>query len=404
MVAQCGMRQYRTDLPYRFHPPKPAAWFRPIGLWLNRRILRRTFRVTRLETEGWERVRERVDAGDAVLLAPNHADHADPHVLCKAANRAGLDLSFMAARELFDGEGLKARALQRMGVFSVDRDGPDVAAIRAAIGILKKGGSPLVIFPEGEIYHHHERLDPLHEGAAAILLRVARKLAGGRRALLVPVALRYRHDPSVPESFGERISAMEDRIGWKPRPRMGTDKRMIRLGAGVLALKEIEYLGRPGEGTMAERVRGLAETLLDQVEKNHGSDPHASTTPDRVRAARYRIRRRLLSLENPPGESERVGLLEDLDRAFLALQAHSYTAGYLLEKPTLDRRAETLMRLEEDLLGHCRYPAPRTARAVAGEPVDVGALLASGEIDAKKGAAKLTGMLEERLAELIENS
>ena len=398
------MRKYRTDLPYRFHPPRPAWWFRPVGLRINRRFLRRHFRVDFLETEGWRRVKELVEAGDSVLLAPNHADHADPHVLCEAARRERFELRFMAARELFDGEGMKARALQWMGVFSVDRDGPDVAAIRAAIGILKAGGCPLVIFPEGEIYHHHERLDPLHEGAASILLRVARKPAGGRRTLLVPVALRYRHDSSVEETFGERLSVLEDRIGWKPRPRMDLDKRMIRLGAGVLALKEVEYLGHPGEGTMAERLERLADTLLGQIEDRHGRDARATSTPERVRAARYRIRRRLLSKDDPPGESERAELIEDLDCAFVALQAHSYPEGYLLEKPTLNRRAETLMRLEEDLLGQCRYPTPRTAHAVAGEPLDVGALLATGELDAKSGAAPLTKLLEERLGKLLESS
>jgi len=398
------MRQYRTDLPYRFHPPMAARWFRPFGLWLNRRFLRRGYRVERLEMEGWGRVREAVEAGDAVLLAPNHADHADPHVLCDVARQAGFNLCFMAARELFDNKWLQARALQRMGVFSVDRDGPDVAAIRAAIGILKKDGCPLVIFPEGEIYHHHERLDPLHDGAASILLRVARKLAEGRRAMLIPVALRYRHDPSVSESFSGRISVLEDRIGWTPRPRMESDQRMIRLGAGVLALKEIEYLGHPGEGDMAPRLHCLADTLLNQVEEKHGRDPHAVATPERVRAARYRIRRRLLSANHPPDMAERAELLEDLDRAFVALQAHSYPVGYLLEKPTLDRRAETLMRLEEDLLGRCSYPTPRTARAVAGEPIDVARLLASGEIDAKSGAGELTKRLEQRLSDLVENS
>jgi 1-acyl-sn-glycerol-3-phosphate acyltransferase len=398
------MRQYRTDLPYHFHPPKPARWFLPAGLWYNRRFLRRRFRVEHLEIAGWERVADAIRAGDSVLLAPNHADHADPHVLCEVARRSGCWLRFMAAREIFDAGPLQARALQWMGVFSVDRDGPDVAAIRTAIGILKDGAHPLVIFPEGEIYHHHERLDPLHEGAASVLLRVARKQPEGRRALLVPVALRYRHDPSVRESFADRLSILEDRIGWKPRPGMEPDKRMIRLGAGVLALKEIEYLGNPGKGTLAKRLDCLAGTLLSQVEKRRGRDANASSVPERVRAARYRIRRKLLSKDKPPEKPERTALLEDLDRVFVALQAYSYPDGYLLEKPTLDRRAETLMRLEEDLLGYCNYPSPRTARVVAGEPLDAGTLPASGEIDPKSGPRSRTKQLEEHLAALVRES
>jgi 1-acyl-sn-glycerol-3-phosphate acyltransferase len=396
------MRALRTDLPYRFHPPKPIGWLRPLARWLNRgHCLRDRYRVTRIGSTGWEPVREAVAAGDAVLLAPNHADHADPHVLLEVAWRLGIDLRFMAARELFDSSRWQAWALQRIGVFSVDRDGPDLAAIRTAIGILVDGGHPLVVFPEGEIYHHHEWLDPLHEGVASILLRAAGKLAEGRRALLVPVALRFRHDAAVEQSFDRRLAALEQRIGWKPKAAMPLDERIVRLGAGVLALKEVEYLGHPGQGSLAERLKHLAMEMLARVEAEHGADPRAGQVPERVRSARYRIRRRLLDEKDPPDAARRRALFDDLDRAFLALQAHSYPAGYLLERPTLDRRAETLMRLEEDLVGTCCYGAGRSATATAGEPIDVSALLGAGELDARRGATALTARLEERLVKLV---
>jgi hypothetical protein len=94
-------------------------------------------------------------------------------------------------------------------------------------------------------------------------------------------------------------------------------------------------------------------------------------------------------------------LLDDLDRVFTALQAHSYIGDYLLAEATLDRRAETLMKLEEDLLGFPNYPAPRTARVTAGEPIPVSELLAKGELPAKGGATALTALLEQRLAALL---
>jgi hypothetical protein len=185
---------------------------------------------------------------------------------------------------------------------------------------------------------------------------------------------------------------------------MPVDERIVRLGAGVLALKEVEYLGRPGQGTLAERLGGLAAAMLGIVEEKHGVDPKAEQVPERVRSARYRIRRRLLDEKDPPDAGQKQELFDDLDRAFVALQAHSYPEGYLLENPTLDRRAETLMRLEEDLLGSCRYGAERSATAAAGEPIDVTALLASDELSAKGGAPVLTAMLEERLGRLLRAS
>lgn len=396
------MRWLPTHLPYRFREPKPWDWLRPALVWVNDEFfMRRMYRVAAVEEEGWERVSALAEAGHAVLLAPNHSDHSDPHVVTHVGGRHGLRLRFMAAREIFDPGGMQAWGLQHMGVFSVDRDGPDLAAVKTAIEILTAGGCPLVIYPEGEIYLHNDRLDPLHEGVASILLRAAGKLAAPKEAWLVPVAIRFRHDPAVEETFPERLSRLEDRIGWKPRPAMPVAERILRLGAGVLALKEVEYLGQVGVGNLAERLSAMCRKLLEDVESRRGKDARAETPPERVRALRYRIRRRLLAEENPPGEEERRELLEDLDRVFTALQAHSYPGDYLLENPSLDRRAETVMKLEEDLLGACCYAARRTARVTAGEPVNVSERLRSGELSVKTGAGPLTDLLEQRLTAML---
>jgi hypothetical protein len=290
--------------------------------------------------------------------------------------------------------------LQGMGSFSVDRDGPDVSAIKTAIQILERGDDPLVIFPEGEIYHHHRRLDPLNEGVASILLKVAGRLKQGKSAFLVPVALRFSHDPAVEETFRGRLSRLEDRIGWTPKPRMDTDARILRLGTGILALKETEYLGRAGSGPMQDRLTALGEDLLTAVEQRYPRDVKAVTVPERVRALRYRIRRRLLDAEESPSPDERERLLDDLDHAFTALQAHSYIGDYLLEDPTLDRRAETILKLEEDIFGFPTYPVSRTARITAGEIIPVSTLLADGSLPVK-GATQLTALLEKRMAALL---
>lgn len=396
------MRRLRNDLPYTFRPPRPAAWFRPVGCWANRvAFIERKYRVARLEVDGFQKVRELCQAGHAVLLAPNHADHSDPHVMIEAIARHGMRSHFMAAREVFEVSKAGAWALQRMGVFSVDRDGPDLSAIKTAIQLLEKTGDPLVIYPEGEIYHHHERLDPLHEGVASILLKAAVRLEGGKQAFLVPVGIRFRHDPAVEATFCSRLSRLDDRIGWTPRPSMPLDERILRLGTGLLGLKEMEHLGEAGRGPLQERLANLCENLLAAAEARQGRDAKAATAPERVRAQRYRIRRRLLDLENPPSPAERTLLLDDLDRVFTALQAHSYIGDYLLAEATLDRRAETIMKLEEDLLGFPTYPAPRVARVAAGEPIAVSEMLGSGELQAKGGAGPLTALLEKRLTEIL---
>ncbi len=396
------MRRLRNDLPYTFRPPNLQPWLRPLGLAVNRAVhLSRKYRIGRIEEEGFQRVRELNEAGHAVLLAPNHSDHSDPHVIMEIAARHGMRALFMAARELFEVHPVATWALQSMGVFSVDRDGPDLSAIKTAITLLEKGDDPLVIFPEGEIYHHHRRLDPLNEGVSSILLKAAARMTAGKSAYLVPVGLRFFHDEAVEATFCSRVGKLEDRIGWTPKPRMPLDERIYRLGTGVLALKETEYLGNAGSGTVQERLARLCEELLTRVEDRYPRDARAATPPERVRALRFRIRRRLLDAEKPPTLAEKEFLLDDLDRVFTALQAHSYIGDYLLEDPTMDRRAETILKLEEDLYGFPTYPVARTARVTAGEPIPVSELLADGTLAAKGGALPLTEMLERRLAELV---
>lgn len=397
------MRRLRNDLPYRFRSPQLRNWLRPVGLAVNRVVhLSRKYQIGKIEAEGFERVRELSEAGHAVLLAPNHSDHSDPHVVMEIAHRHGMRAMFMAAREIFEVSPLASWALQSMGVFSVDRDGPDLSAIKTAITLLERGTDPLVIFPEGEIYHHHRRLDPLNEGVASILLKAAGRISDGRAAYLVPVGLRFFHDPAVAATFAGRLSRLEDRIGWTPKPSMPVDERILRLGTGILALKETEYLGYAGGGGVQERLTYLCESLLALVEARYPRDAKAATPPERVRALRYRIRRRLLDFEKSPTHEEREMMLDDLDRVFTALQAHSYIGDYLLEDPTMDRRAETLLKLEEDLLGFPTYPIPRTAHAIAGEPIPVSEMLATGELPAKGGALGLTELLEKRLGELLK--
>ena len=397
------MRRLRNDLPYTFRPPKPLGWLRPLGLALNRAVhLSRKYRIAKIEAQGFQRIRELNEAGHALLLAPNHSDHSDPHVVMELVARHDMRAVFMAAREIFEVSPTASWALQSMGVFSVDRDGPDLSAIKTAITLLETGADPLVIFPEGEIYHHHRRLDPLNEGVASILLKAATRLPAGKSAFLVPVGLRFFHDPSVEGTFCERLSKLEDRIGWTPKPLMPVDDRIHRLGTGVLALKETEYLGYAVAGDVQQRLTHLCDTLLTLVEGRYPRDAKAVTPPERVRALRYRIRRRLLDGEKPPTPAEKELLLDDLDRVFTALQAHSYIGDYLLVDPTLDRRAETLLKLEEDLFGFPTYPIDRTARVTAGEPIPVSEMLASGDLPAKGGAIQLTELLEKRLGGLLQ--
>ncbi|NQU97155.1 MAG: 1-acyl-sn-glycerol-3-phosphate acyltransferase, partial [Chloroflexi bacterium] len=197
------MNIFKPQKPYHFYPPRYRPYLAPLLAQFSRSMMRCKFKVREVHVEGLGEVARLAAAGQSLLIAPNHADHADPHVLLYAGRKGGMAFHFMAAREGFEKSRLAAFTLQRMGAFSVDREGADIAAVKTAMQIMGQGVHPLVIFPEGEIYHHHERLDDLNEGVATILLRASTKVPPGRMCYAVPTAIRYVYDPEVSKTFSE---------------------------------------------------------------------------------------------------------------------------------------------------------------------------------------------------------
>jgi 1-acyl-sn-glycerol-3-phosphate acyltransferase len=390
----------RAQKRYEFSPPRYAPWFRPILHWLSAAFLRYSFNIREIKIRGEQELVELCRAGHSVLVAPNHADHADPSLLVQVGRRHGLAFHFMAAREGFERSRLDQFVLQRSGAFSVDREGADLAAVRTAMDILRECRYPLVIFPEGEIYHHHEELDLLNDGVATILLRAAEKLPSGKKSYAVPAAIRIRHDPSVTKTFSPRLDRLEQRITWKPRPQLEVVERIFSLGRTLLSIKEEEYAGVSRPGSLPERISALQEFLISDAEKRHGIQASKQPMPLRIRALRHAIRKQL-TMDGPSlsGEIER-SLYDDLDRIFAAQQLYSYPGRYL-ENPTVDRIAETLFKIEEDVLGKGTYPTPRRAEVTFGQPIAVEEFLSRNNASAKTGVRPMTELLRVRIEQLL---
>jgi hypothetical protein len=340
---------------------------------------------------GIDQVKLLVKEGQAVLIAPNHADHADPHVLQHIGKKNGLSLRFMAAREGFESGRFQSFVLQRLGAFSVDRDGADLSAFKAAIRTLQSEGAPLVVFPEGQIYHHHERLDPLNEGVATMLLRASRNSPEERGFYLVPTALRYSYDDSVKNTFADRLSVLEEQITWKPRNGLGFVDRIYRLGSGLLALKEVEFFGHGESGEFIERIGKLQDRLVSTVEEKRLSRPATGNIPERVKTLRGKLRKILTEPE--VSAEEAAAIHDDLDTLFVAFQLYSYPGEYLKEDPSVDRIAETIFKLEEDVLGQENYPVPRDVHVEFGEPIEVKSYINEHSYDVKSGVGPLTALM-----------
>jgi 1-acyl-sn-glycerol-3-phosphate acyltransferase len=132
------------------------------------RLLYRSFQAYcglwhQLRTEGYAPLPE---TGPAILIA-NHTCGID-HMLLQAASRRLL--GFMVAREYYESPWLRG-ICSYVGCIPVNRDGRDLAAIRAALRALGQG-RVLPIFPEGRIVPASgRRLGEMRPGSAYLAIR-----------------------------------------------------------------------------------------------------------------------------------------------------------------------------------------------------------------------------------------
>lgn len=389
------------QMPYRFYPPRHSRVCHGFGRHYIGHLLRGPNRVARVEIEGLEHLAGVLGRGDGVMLTPNHPDHADCYALYRLGMEVGRRFYYMAAYQIF--RGINGWVLPRIGVFPVDREGADLTAFKTGVDLLARGEQPLVIFPEGEIYYLSGRLTPIREGAAMVATTAARKLPEGRTIWVVPMAIQYRFLDGVDPlpSLHRLMDQLETTLTWRPRRDRGLFERIYGLAEGVLGLKEYEYLGAYQSGPLPARIAALRDHILASVERRRLGRTIDDTPPVRVKELRRACLEALADPATTPEQAE--DLRHDLADLFLAVQCFSYPGDYLRECPTLERAAETLMKLEEDLLGAAESPprAPRRAILKLGEPIDVRARLAAAP-KPRLAATALTAELESRIQSLID--
>ena len=390
------------ELPYHFYPPKVRAIWTRLGWPYIRHLMRSRNRVLELDVAGAGHLEPLLGRGDGILLAPNHCDSADCGVIFELARRVGLPFAYMAAHQIFT--GMNRWFLPRLGVFPVDREGSDLKAFKAAVEVLTAAERPLVVFPEGEIYQMADRLTPLREGAAALAITAARRLAeSGKTVRVVPAAIKYRfldgHDPAP--GLAELMSELEARFTWWPRVDRGLVQRIYDFAEAMLDLKELEYLGAPRSGPLSERIGGLGAHILEALEDRHFQKRSAEPVPVRVKNLRRACLDLLAKPETTPAEAH--ALRRELNDLHVVIQTFSYPGDYVRQCPTVERAAEILTKFEQDVLG-AEIPLPRAPRRAVlrlGPPLDVADFLRDG-VKPRVAVPALTAALETRIQGLLD--
>ncbi len=389
------MNPYRLAPPPRWWPPalKPGLvrMLRP----LRRRQCVREHKLTHVRVCGAKHVQDALAEGYGVLITPNHPTHADAYTVYEASDHVGMPFYFMATWHLFDSRNFLGRwMLQWHGVFSVDREGTDLRAFKQAVKTLQNSSHPLVIFPEGEVYHCNDRVTIFREGAAAIALSAAKRAK--RPIACVPCALKYEYLEDPTGELLQLMAELEQSIYWRPRPDLPLDQRIYKFAEAVLALKEMEFYGHTISGSLPERIDALANEILRRLETRHGISPDNSTIPERVKELRRIAIERLEDIEEDHPEREQIN--DGLDDLFLVVQLFSYPGDYVAEQPSIERLAETLDKFEEDALGKygAKARSARQATVYFGEPIAV----ESGR--RREAAVELTDLLERQVQELLD--
>ncbi|MFO1062811.1 MAG: 1-acyl-sn-glycerol-3-phosphate acyltransferase [Pirellulales bacterium] len=371
--------------------PRIVSWLKP----LRRRRLRNESQLHEVEALGTGHLAEAMRTGKRVLITPNHPSHADPWAIYEACDQVQTTCHIMAAWHVFAKQSwIMRKCLQWHGCFSIDREANDLTAFRDAVAVLRERTEPLVIFPEGDIYHCNDRVTPFREGAAAIAIAAARRLE--KEVVILPTAIRYRYLSDPMPHLLETLTRIEQRLLWRPRHNTHVVDRIRAIGEAVLSLKEQEFYGRSSHGSLPERIASLTEFLLNKLEKHYGLEPQ-DTVPKRVKQLRQTILTRHHDQRTPV---EQIGMMrEHLDEAFLVLQLFSYPGDYLEgTEPSIERIAETVDKLEEDVLQIKTATVRSSRRAVVhfGEPIAV------PTSKSRDVTASLIQCVEARVRELIE--
>ena len=357
-------KRYVPVLPYH-----GTVWPRAMNLYMPR-YLRRRYGVRKVDVVGAEKLTASIAAGHGILITPNHSRDEDPFILSTLGRAVGRPFFVVASAHLFMGGKVQAFLLRRAGAFSIYREGMDKQAVATSIDILDAAKRPLVIFPEGHISRTNDRLTPMLEGTALIARQAAKRRAkDGKKVVVHPVALRYSFPFDVDAAAAKVLDEIEARLTWRPSRGLPLHERFRKVGAGLLALKELQYQGHTQDGTIPERIAKLTAAILAPLEAEwtHGNaDGHVVARVKRLRAA---ILPDLITGDLDEAEkARRWRLLEDAD---LAQQLYHYPPDYITEGASKGRIIETVERFEEDLTGHVTVYGPVEAKVMVGDAIQV---------------------------------
>lgn len=362
-------------------------------------------------------------AGEHLLLTPNHPTNDDPALLFALSKAIGVPFHYLCCREAFDHlHGWWGWTIQRLGAYSVVRGTTDRESFRTTRALLVAPAGKVVIFPEGEMHSQNDTLLPFHAGVVQLAfwaLEDLRKAGDTASVSLLPIGLRYFFTQDMTAEIDESLYRLERIVcppGAAQEEAVGNSyARMRCVGIQMLEIMEAEYglKGRhvEGETDLTPRMTALKSVLLDRAAGLIGVElPADATLSERMRLlinCVYTVTHdEALEKRSPYGarvhrqQSARASpLLADLNRVanWIAVQDN-----YVRARPTPERMADTLRRLEIEAFGKAFLHGRRRAQVRVGEPINLAACYDAYRADKKGTVMRLTHELESAVQALLE--
>jgi hypothetical protein len=327
--------------PYRFVPPyRSTLWCRLLG-GLVPGHLRRRLGVQRWQFEGLDHLRRSLAAGCGVLLAVNHSRWVDPPVVGVLGLEIGRYFYYLVSYHLFRQGRFTRWYLNRLGGYSVNREGTDRESLRVSVRIVAHAERPLVIFPEGTYYRQNDRLGPLQEGFSLIARQAVRR--GERPVVVHPVALKYWCLQDPRPAIAGLLQRRERGLGWPTQRDLDLLPRLEKLGEALVAVQEIGHFGQAHSGPLDDRLLALAAAMVAKLEGEYAGRTFDGRLMERVRRLRQVVMPHMA--EADAEVAERAG--EALRTLLLCENLNCQSLAYLRQRPSFERLAETMLRLEE---------------------------------------------------------
>ena len=388
--------------PYEFVPPKSGTLVATLMQPVLPGHLKRAWGIVGHEVRGAEKLRASLGAGHGIVLTPNHVRDPDAMVLGLLTKYVNSHFHFMASWHVFKQGWFQRFLVRQLGAFSVHREGLDKTSLNTAIDILTEARRPLVLFPEGTVSFHNDRLSPLQEGASLIVQRAAKKRrAQGGEVVVHPVALKYQFAGDLKETLSTALADLERELSWEPQTELSPLERVRKIGTGLLGLREVEYFGEAQSGELFDRLDRLINHILEPIEQEWERPGEGRGVYERVKALRTVMLKELV--DGNATAARREHCWKQLRDCTFALHLGAYPTDYLADEPCVERLIETVERFEHDFKFVDRHRPHRVVIEV-GDPIPVPAQRdRTGPTLMEKIEAALAGQLKNLAQELNQS-